>query len=647
MLVIGMYTKRQMKILQLIINNRLGITGTKIAESLDVSVRTIRNDIAAINDILKKDNLTISSSKKDGYFIKDSAMDRLKQLIYSKEEKEYNCVAEENRHLRILGKIIFDGKQHCGDLADMLFVSEQTIIKEINDLKEAIESKYNCKIIQSSSDYVWVDVSEEEIRQLLFKIFKNVVLLNHFGYFSELGSLLNDNFDTHEYNAIKSKVKQYLARKTVAIDDQSLSMVVGAIYIVAIRNRYGFKIQKDKEIMVKEEISLLISYLMEMGLEITKKDLECLNNFLLTIKLTSHSTRNKEVSVLVDTIMSEFCREVMNSYNINLKESEQLVDNMKIHIEYMMRRLDNDYQLANPIINEVKKKYPFSYEVAMVIVQIIYKYKGKYPIDDEVSYIAIYIEYFLENVNTKLKAVIINSSRLSFTNIIKNWMCNNFYNQVEIVEYMPMYLIEDYLKTNKVDLVICTSQIDMTLSIPHYVIEGIPDKNDAIIISNMVQKIKISHKYESIIRKMFNNDFINIYNRIYELDEIIWEMGKHLKVHERIESANEYVEDVLQREQIYPTVIGNAFMIPHPLTTFAHKTTVSVALMKKPIYHNNTQIKMIFLLAIENKVDDDISLLFQLFKQIALNNKALNKLIEVSDKEEFISELIDLSKNLL
>lgn len=646
-MVIGMYTKRQMKILQLILKNTQGITGTKIAEDLEVSVRTIRNDIVAINDSLKKENLTISSSKKFGYFIKSDAIEPLKQLIYSNEEREYSCATEENRHLRILSKVIFEGKQHCADLAEMLFVSEQTVYKEINKLKKVLKSQYNCSLIKFSSDFVWIDVSEEEIRQLLFKILKNFVLINHYSYLNEMQILLNDNFDIQEFNIINSKIKQHFARQKVTIDDQSLSMIVGAIYIVIIRNRYGFKIQNSQDETVNNEVSLLIRSLMEMGLEIIENDLGCLNSFLWTIKLTSHSTKKDKVSVLVDTIISEFCREVMNTYNINLKESEQLIDNMKVHVEYMLRRLDNDYQLTNPIINEVKKKYPFSYEIAMLMVHIVYKYKNKYPIDDEISYIAIYIEYFLEKVNTKLKAVIVSSSRLGFTNIIKNWIHNNFYNQVEVVECMPMHLIDDYLKENKIDLMIFTSQIDITLPIPHYVIEGIPDKNDAILVNNMVYKIKISYKYESIIKKMFSNEFINIYDKSYSFDEIIWEMGRQLKRHERIEDDREYVEDVLQREQNYPTAIGSSFMIPHPLTTFALKTTVSVALMKKPIIHNDKEIKMIFLLAIENKIDDDVSSLFQFFKQIALNKEAFNKLAEVSEKDEFLSQLIYLSKNLL
>ena len=45
-----MFTGRQLKIIELIFNNTQGIHGSKIAELLSVSSRTIRHEIGEIND---------------------------------------------------------------------------------------------------------------------------------------------------------------------------------------------------------------------------------------------------------------------------------------------------------------------------------------------------------------------------------------------------------------------------------------------------------------------------------------------------------------------------------------------------------------------------------------------------------------------
>ena len=54
-----MFTKRQTNILEIILKNTSGITGSNIGEKLSVSSRTIRNDISQINSLLSNDNITI------------------------------------------------------------------------------------------------------------------------------------------------------------------------------------------------------------------------------------------------------------------------------------------------------------------------------------------------------------------------------------------------------------------------------------------------------------------------------------------------------------------------------------------------------------------------------------------------------------
>ena len=63
----------------------------------------------------------------------------------------------------------------------------------------------------------------------------------------------------------------------------------------------------------------------------------------------------------------------MDKYNFDLKESEEIVQYLTIHVEYMIRRIETGYELSNPMLDDIKKKYPLAYEIAMLIVHIIYK----------------------------------------------------------------------------------------------------------------------------------------------------------------------------------------------------------------------------------------------------------------------------------
>ena len=106
-----MFTKRQLKILDLIVKNSNGITGAMIADSLNVSSRTIRNDISAINQILKNKKVQINSSNKKGYFLDADQVESIKEIIHLVDMRKSHCVESDDRILSILGKVLFYGKQ--------------------------------------------------------------------------------------------------------------------------------------------------------------------------------------------------------------------------------------------------------------------------------------------------------------------------------------------------------------------------------------------------------------------------------------------------------------------------------------------------------------------------------------------------------
>lgn len=117
-------------------------------------------------------------------------------------------------------------------------------------------------------------------------------------------------------------------------------------------------------------------------------------------------------------VFDEFCNEVFDKYSINLKESEALSSKMLLHIEFMNRRVIGGYELKNPIVDDVKTKFPFAFEISMMIVPILFKYKRVYVTEDEISYLTVYVAQFLENENVKLKTIVVTSQRHSVKQLL-------------------------------------------------------------------------------------------------------------------------------------------------------------------------------------------------------------------------------------
>ena len=166
-----MFTRRQQKILELLLNNVQGMSGAKLSEHLEVSSRTIRNEIGEINRIWKDGSL-IKASKKTGYYIEEQYRDSVREYLLT-EGKERLEEEIAHRGWMILGMTLEKGQIDIFDIGEELSLSQPAVYKEIVKFQKKMDSEYQCKILRMSAEKVWVESDEKTIRQTLFKIIKN------------------------------------------------------------------------------------------------------------------------------------------------------------------------------------------------------------------------------------------------------------------------------------------------------------------------------------------------------------------------------------------------------------------------------------------------------------------------------------------
>lgn len=640
-----MLTRRQSKLLEMLLNNVQGVTGTKLAEYLEVSSRTVRNEISEINRIWESGSV-IKSSRQRGYFIEPADMDSVREYFLS----EGNRKTEEelsDRGWMILGMVLHKGETNIYDIGDWLALSEPAVYKEISRFQKKLRTEYQCGMLQMSGDRLWIAGEEAEIRQMLFRIGKNESQSRTRNYSWFLRTFLQKDFDQGEYSWMVSLVKEYFDGRHIQISDDSLYMTAGAVYITVVRNRGNHRIQEPERVeAVKEELKSFFDYLKEQGIELAEGDIQILEGLLHSFKMSGDVSADSGIDSLSIQILEDFCHDVMEKYHFDLWQSQEFYGNILTHIEYMMRRLETGYEVKNPLLNEVKKEYPYAYEISMLIVSIVYRYKNCYIQDDEISFIAIFVQHFLENVNQKLKAVIISSTRFSVNSIVSSWIQANFQNQIELAAMLPKHNLEQYLKEHHVDMIISIMDTFVHPSVATFRVDGIPNQYTLTAMNAMVHKIRMNYRFREIIKEYFNNKIIRIYREKAEFEQVIWELSEALKREDCIFDVQEFAEDVLQREQNYPTFIGDWFMLPHPLATFAKKTAIGVAVLKQPLKLQEKEIHLIFLLAMERMQNDQIGVLFEFFRHIALEKSAIRKLAAVETEEEFTDVLIHLSNSL-
>ncbi|SCK02227.1 Probable licABCH operon regulator [uncultured Clostridium sp.] len=636
-----MFTKRQTNILEIILKNTSGITGSNIGEKLSVSSRTIRNDISQINSLLSNDNISVSSSHKSGYFLKNEYIDKLKEILNNEKGLNSDYHLDDHRDFVILGKILFEGKQNIYDLSEILFVSTRTVYKVIKGLQESMANKYFFNGIKYEKEYVFIEASEEEIRKLLFKIvsisvFKKTISLK------EVQIIFDDNFSLEELNFICNKVKKCFIDKKNFVDEEYIIILSWLIYIAQIRTSNGF-LNKQSTIKLTDRVSLqTIDDLLKAGINLNENDVKAVYKFLWTKKLTSEN----KISETTKIIFEDFIAKIKERYHVDLGDNDNFLENLLEYMEYMLRRIESEYQFVNAIKGEIKNRYPFAYEISMLIVDIVYKYFNKYPVDDEVANIAIYLEPLLHNFNYKTKLLMITDSRVGINGLIQRWINDNFYNKVEIIGKVSLNELKNYETIDEAEVIVSPINIEKEVKVPTCVIESIPDNNDIQRLKQLMHRVNVGNKFEDIIKKYFDESLIDIYDDEYSLHEVIVKQAKKFKELGYISNEKKFVDDVLAREREYPTVIGESVMLPRPIRFFSEKILISVVLLKKPIYYKEKNIRILFLSTQAQKASYDLNFLFELFKRVALNKCILRSLIDLEDKSEFLQAFIDVSKNI-
>ena len=121
------------------------ITISQLAESFDVSERTIRNDLNDINDFLQENDLSMVSIGNKKKIQHEEDIKEAMNLIGDKDFYSYKLSKDERKSM--IAMLLIESSEYItlSKIADTLFVSRATIINDLGGVKEYLkrEMKYD------------------------------------------------------------------------------------------------------------------------------------------------------------------------------------------------------------------------------------------------------------------------------------------------------------------------------------------------------------------------------------------------------------------------------------------------------------------------------------------------------------------------
>ncbi|EAC6188557.1 PRD domain-containing protein [Listeria monocytogenes] len=606
------------------------VTSNELAAFCECTTRTIRNNIYKINEVTPN----LINSTKQGYQI---------NLNIPFEFQSESDVTE--RKSKLLLELIKNSTKGVDlfELADILYISEVTLKKDIQQLKNELKEA-DVKIV-ISKDRIKLIGKERAKRKYMISL-----LYEEGGYRESIKSRIQEMIEFVSIDKLQNIVKEVLAQESITTNQYSMMNIVLHYAISIVRIQQGNTLIETQKTLIRKhskeyEISKKIAKILSEEYQIHFSEAETKQLGLLYVGLQNEQSANAnhgELDQFVDKKIIDALKIVLanveKTYLIDL-QNEQLFIKLAIHVQSLYYRSRYKAYTRNLSLLDIKTSYPVTFDIAVYISSLL---QEKLAIDfneDEISFIALHIGSFLESENRdyiRLEiGLLVDDYHDLRTNMLKKLRAR-FENEatIELIEN------EDY--EENFDIILTTNRdVALEKAGSIFIHPLLTTKDIKKITSRIQTKKKI---LENNIRGQQIDRYIvrSLYSNQIDPSELTPEKIREQMI-SKMEKQNfvtpEFKEKVEKREQMAPTSFPSGIAIPHSIKNDALQSGVSIMTLQEPIYWNDVKVKIIALVAISKKDATEFNDFFEKFVEIVSEPINTKRLSMVESFEEFIRKL--------
>lgn len=633
--------KRSDKIILKLVENGQPVTQRELAKEFDVSDRTIRTDLLEVEEGLKKYDLKLLKKPKIGTWISGDEEDfrnLLSDISESKiTENSSEFSARERRSALLSTLLLGKNKVYKEYLMSEFFASKSTIEKDVQVIAQKL-LKHNIELT-SGQNGIYVTGDERDIRTTLAKYIKESVSKStlHASPFQEVQKLFRLNLDSLKHILIETQ-KHY----DVAIESNSLDKLTVHLAIIAerIKNKHQIKMPQDisqslrlsKQREIAEFIAKSISK--KFGIELPDQEVDCILLFLLANipGLDYDESRNGEDQVKLEESATWICDDFISSIKkiagIDLEEDSDFREDLILHLLSILKRVQYEMSIHNPLLENIKENYPYSYQLAWLINTSFSKYVNTTIQEDEVAFIALHLAVSMERFKKKVNTLVICSSGVGVSKMLAITLEKKF-PEMNILS-SGMGLVEEELLEH-FDLIIST--VPLNIDRPYIIVNPILSIGD-------VGKIQffLNHYNKTEAKELLEDGCIFFEKATHDKDEYLKRLSTELYKNHYVSEG--FFESVIERECLGNTEIGKGVVLTHGNPKYVKKSQIGMIIFEEPLKWNAEKIQFMVLLALSEKdIKKGLSNLEWFYKTLN-NEEIIKKITKMKNSEEVIQVLL-------
>ncbi|OTA18321.1 transcriptional regulator [Xenorhabdus vietnamensis] len=594
-----MLRTKQKELLDYLLTKNTPVSALKLSQTLQVSIRSIKNYVAEING---ENEQKIITSSRQGYCLSHNLLsqNKIRQLHYNKNN--FPKTYQDRAHFVIKAILLFKRSNNIYDLSNDLCISDstlRTLIYKMNSSFQRFNVKFLCK-----NNHVEILGYEHDLRKLVsYSIFEQT---NY--RFIDL-NVLEKTFESKQVKYVVEIIKNIFDKAELYLSDFSYTNLVLHFLILIERLKKGRHLENQTLHIENSGLKLISDELCDklqlcFGIFVPENERRSCYFFLKTN--TNFDKTDNEVINLVGAELYQFTQQIAESvqehYLINLI-SDDFISLLALHLSGLQTRLKHNIYTKNPMLEIIKKECRVIFDIAIFISLKLNKFFSSKLSEDEISFIALHVgaEFERQKRNvTKVQTVLLCPDYRGIENKIFHQLLRDFGDEINIIKVISR---PSELEGIEFELLITTINFSAARGYETIYISPfhLRDKR-----SELIGKIDIANanrKWATLKRNvdLFFDPELFLFNPAFRNRDELLEVVCH-KMFTRGYVEADFINYVYERENTSSTAFG-ILALPHSIKMDAVKTCIAVIISPKGIrWGKDERVHVVFLIAI-NRVD--------------------------------------------
>lgn len=575
------FSKREFKLLEYLLHARKAyVTCLELSGELQVSERTIRNDVSKIN---QKDSL-IDTKRGAGYYLSN------RKLVVNYLEE----VSQEswNRNVQLFKRLVEDGPCDFYEIVEVFYISESTLTNSIKQINSLLQMQGFAIEIARKNNQLFCIGSTMERKTALRKFLLDEVVENELDI-----HILDSYFERFDCVRLKDDLIAYYQQMEIPILDYSLISVLLHLLLLLDTSQESPSsiVNSDSEDAFEKFISEISNYQ-----KVTMKPEK-----IVEVKniLTSRDSKktNEQEAFLSETILQVMLVEIKENYQLDLKNNQLFKQKFQGHILSLFERCQNRQFIKNPMLSEIKRKFSLIYDISATVIVELQKQISFVIPEDEIGYIALHLISVIEDLKAEVVTIqIVESFSQTITEYLRNLIYANYpESKIIVTPKLSFKVVTD----EEVDLILSFVPLDIISTIPVYYLDSKLLSDGESELMAFIRKIKYEKRFRDFkIKNYFSEKFYYPQIEVENKQELLHQMCCDLEKKGVVNSLFE--RSVFERETVAPTSFGGVLAIPHATKKVSQESIVSVATMKKALDWGGDQVSVVCLFALAPDFND-------------------------------------------